>query len=516
MKEQALAFSKCMRDHGIDMPDPTFELDGGGDVGARRKADGPEDRSVVPGVPGRAEGLPEVHARWRSGVDGRRGPGGGPAGASAQVDPRRSRAVASDVRERPPTTAPDAARRPRWCTSPADGVVGLGGGSTPTLAGSPAPLPWRRRHRGGTRARARRRRAAGLRAARRPPRRAPTRQQRPRPRPPPSPAATWSSRRRSTAPSPTATRPRCSARSGTVTAVVDGRHRGRAGPAGRRGQRHRGAAVLRHRAAVAGALGRGHRRRRRQGARGEPPGARLRQRPGASRSTSTGTTPRSSPSSAGRRRSGATRPARFSRATPSCTTGRPASRRSSATVGGQAAPGGAGLVEVTGTTVTVQAKVKASQQSLVHEGDAVDVELPERHDDEGPHHQGRHRRHGRPTTNGGTGASARRPSPIDITRRRPGGGAAALDQAPVSVKLTASAAKDVLAVPVEALLALCAKAATRSRCSAAAGTDARRGEARRVRRRLGAGRRRRARGRRRGGAGMSAAQTPTPSSSSST
>ncbi len=30
MQEQALAFSKCMRDHGIDMPDPQFSTDGGG------------------------------------------------------------------------------------------------------------------------------------------------------------------------------------------------------------------------------------------------------------------------------------------------------------------------------------------------------------------------------------------------------------------------------------------------------------------------------------------------------
>ncbi|MGE0307150.1 MAG: hypothetical protein AB7Q27_15485 [Acidimicrobiia bacterium] len=28
MKEQMLAFSKCMREHGIDMPDPTFDGDG--------------------------------------------------------------------------------------------------------------------------------------------------------------------------------------------------------------------------------------------------------------------------------------------------------------------------------------------------------------------------------------------------------------------------------------------------------------------------------------------------------
>jgi hypothetical protein len=30
MQEQALEFSQCMRDHGIDMPDPTFGTDGGG------------------------------------------------------------------------------------------------------------------------------------------------------------------------------------------------------------------------------------------------------------------------------------------------------------------------------------------------------------------------------------------------------------------------------------------------------------------------------------------------------
>jgi hypothetical protein len=30
MQEQALAFAKCMRDHGIDMPDPQFSADGGG------------------------------------------------------------------------------------------------------------------------------------------------------------------------------------------------------------------------------------------------------------------------------------------------------------------------------------------------------------------------------------------------------------------------------------------------------------------------------------------------------
>ena len=29
MRDEALAFAKCMREHGIDMPDPTFDENGG-------------------------------------------------------------------------------------------------------------------------------------------------------------------------------------------------------------------------------------------------------------------------------------------------------------------------------------------------------------------------------------------------------------------------------------------------------------------------------------------------------
>ena len=42
MKEQALAFSKCIRDHGIDMPDPQFSSDGGGMSVTIGKDDGPK------------------------------------------------------------------------------------------------------------------------------------------------------------------------------------------------------------------------------------------------------------------------------------------------------------------------------------------------------------------------------------------------------------------------------------------------------------------------------------------
>jgi hypothetical protein len=43
MKEKALEFARCMRDHGVDMPDPTFEANGGVKI-TMGKGDGPADR----------------------------------------------------------------------------------------------------------------------------------------------------------------------------------------------------------------------------------------------------------------------------------------------------------------------------------------------------------------------------------------------------------------------------------------------------------------------------------------
>lgn len=117
---------------------------------------------------------------------------------------------------------------------------------------------------------------------------------------------------------------------------------------------------------------------------------------------------------------------------------------------GQPAQGAAGLVQVTGTTRRVQAKVKASQQSLVKSGDAVVIELPDR-----------------TATNGhitkvgtvaaadstGNGSDSEATLTVDVALDDPRA-AGSLDQAPVSVKVTSSAAKGVLAVPVNALLAL--------------------------------------------------------------
>jgi hypothetical protein len=76
-KEQILAFAKCMREHGIDFPDPTFDGKGGVQIQiegegmdpnspAMKKAN--EECSKQTGMP-----LPEVHT----------GPGGGPSGGSS-------------------------------------------------------------------------------------------------------------------------------------------------------------------------------------------------------------------------------------------------------------------------------------------------------------------------------------------------------------------------------------------------------------------------------------------------
>jgi hypothetical protein len=44
MRDQMLAFTQCMRDHGIDMPDPTFDSDGG--VSIQASGPGPSQDST--------------------------------------------------------------------------------------------------------------------------------------------------------------------------------------------------------------------------------------------------------------------------------------------------------------------------------------------------------------------------------------------------------------------------------------------------------------------------------------
>ncbi len=81
-KEQILAFAKCMREHGIDFPDPTFDGKGGvqiqiegegmdPDSPAMKKAN--EECSKETGMP-----LPQVHT----------GPGGGPSDGPSTNSPK--------------------------------------------------------------------------------------------------------------------------------------------------------------------------------------------------------------------------------------------------------------------------------------------------------------------------------------------------------------------------------------------------------------------------------------------
>jgi hypothetical protein len=50
MQEQALAFAKCMREHGVDMPDPQFSGDGNGTFSIGISS-GPDDTSNTGGPP---------------------------------------------------------------------------------------------------------------------------------------------------------------------------------------------------------------------------------------------------------------------------------------------------------------------------------------------------------------------------------------------------------------------------------------------------------------------------------
>jgi hypothetical protein len=124
---------------------------------------------------------------------------------------------------------------------------------------------------------------------------------------------------------------------------------------------------------------------------------------------------------------------------------------------GQPAGPQAAILQVTGTDRSVQAKVKASQQGLVHVGDTVGVTLPD-----GTAVGGHITKVGNVATtdssndangNGNDNGASSATLTVDIALDE-GAQLGTLDQAPVSVKLTTSAARGVLAVPINALLAL--------------------------------------------------------------
>jgi hypothetical protein len=111
------------------------------------------------------------------------------------------------------------------------------------------------------------------------------------------------------------------------------------------------------------------------------------------------------------------------------------------------APAGGPAVKVTGTTRTVSVDLPAPRRSLVHTGDAVQVKLPDGRTVDGT-----------VATVGSVAraaASGQGDATIAMTVSLADAAAVgALDQAPVTVRITTTAATGVLAVPVQALLAV--------------------------------------------------------------
>jgi hypothetical protein len=105
------------------------------------------------------------------------------------------------------------------------------------------------------------------------------------------------------------------------------------------------------------------------------------------------------------------------------------------------------VLQVTGTVQSVHVDLSARKQALVHVGDTVQVVLPS-----GTTTPATIATIGSVATASQPGADATIPMTVSFTD--PTAAPAGLDQAPVTIKITTTAATGVLAVPVEALLAL--------------------------------------------------------------
>ncbi len=110
---------------------------------------------------------------------------------------------------------------------------------------------------------------------------------------------------------------------------------------------------------------------------------------------------------------------------------------------------GQAVLDVTGTARVVTIKLDASRQSLVKAGDSVQVEIPGSGTTIGTI-----REVGRVATDDGAGGPSGSAKLTVVVTLDDANAGAHLEQAPVTVKLTRSAARNVLAVPVQALLAL--------------------------------------------------------------
>lgn len=115
---------------------------------------------------------------------------------------------------------------------------------------------------------------------------------------------------------------------------------------------------------------------------------------------------------------------------------------------GAAAPPGAPVMSGTSTSRVVQVDLDATKQSLAKPGDKVDVKLPD-----GRVTPGTIATVGTVAQTKGQGDSARRVVAVTVTLDDPSA-SGSVDQAPVKVGITSASHKGVLAVPVNALLAL--------------------------------------------------------------
>jgi Putative peptidoglycan binding domain len=148
-----------------------------------------------------------------------------------------------------------------------------------------------------------------------------------------------------------------------------------------------------------------------------------------------------------------------------------------AAVGGSGGSGGSGgtVLTATGTTPVVTVDLDVTQEYLVKPGDAVSVVLPDGTTTVGGHVEtvgavatcpsgsgtgagsgsstGSSSAGGSPCSSAGSGSNSTATVPVTVTldRTPPGAG---LDQAPVNVNITEARVSNVLAVPVNALLAL--------------------------------------------------------------
>jgi peptidoglycan hydrolase-like protein with peptidoglycan-binding domain len=115
---------------------------------------------------------------------------------------------------------------------------------------------------------------------------------------------------------------------------------------------------------------------------------------------------------------------------------------------GSPAPPGSPVLTGTSTTRVVQVDLDATKQALAKAGDKVDVKLPD-----GRVAPGSIASVGTVAQTKGQGESAKRVVAVTVSLDDPAMGGS-LDQAPVKVGITSASRKGVLAVPVNALLAL--------------------------------------------------------------